>query len=186
MAKIAVRPPKTSHSKNNNSGRAARVAAKDIAEENERPANQPASKPRPMSNAIPSAADGSLSVVGIGASAGGLEAFEQLLSALPNDTGLAFVLVQHLAPSHDSILSELLSKATDMSVVEVSHGMRVQANHIYVIPPNAEMSIADGVLHLSPLSPDRGLRMPIDSFFRSLADSYQSRSVGVIDRKSVV
>ena len=174
MAKKAVRPLKTSHSKNNNSGRALRVAAKDIAEKNERPAQQPASKP------LPSAADGSLSVVGIGASAGGLEAFEQLLSALPNDTGLAFVLVQHLAPSHDSILSELLSKKTDMSVVEVTHGMRVQANHIYVIPPNAQMSTADGELHLSPLSPDRGLRMPIDSFFRSLADSYQSRSIGVI------
>src|SRR5436853_4920969 len=137
MAKKAGRSPNTRQSrKNNNSERAAPVAAKEIAEKNERPVKQPASKP------LPSAADGSLSVVGIGASAGGLEAFEQLLSALPNDTGLAFVLVQHLAPSHDSILSELLSKATDMSVVEVSHGMRVQANHIYVIPPNAEMSIA--------------------------------------------
>src|SRR3989454_629608 len=121
-----------------------------------------------------------LSVVGVGASAGGLEAFEQLLRSLPNDTGLAFVLVQHLAPKHESMLSELLAKATRMPVVEVTQGMGVQGNHVYVIPPNADMSISDSVLHLSPLSPDRGLRMPIDSFFRSLADSYQSRSIGVI------
>ena len=121
-----------------------------------------------------------LSVVGVGASAGGLEAFEQLLRSLPNDTGLAFVLVQHLAPKHESMLSELLAKATRMPVVEVTQGMRVQGNHVYVIPPNADMSISDSVLHLSPLSPDRGLRMPIDSFFRSLADTYQSRSIGVI------
>ena len=121
-----------------------------------------------------------LSVVGVGASAGGLEAFEQLLRSLPNDTGLAFVLVQHLAPKHESMLSELLAKATPMPVVEVTQGMRVQGNHVYVIPPNADMSISDSVLHLSPLSPDRGLRMPIDSFFRSLADTHQSRSIGVI------
>src|SRR5213592_1714215 len=121
-----------------------------------------------------------LSVVGVGASAGGLEAFEQLLRALPDDTGLAFVLVQHLAPKHESMLSELLAKATRMPVVEVTQGMQVQANHVYVIPPNADMSISDGMLHLSPLSPDRGLRMPIDFFLRSLADSYKSRSIGVI------
>src|SRR5436309_7110 len=121
-----------------------------------------------------------LSVVGIGASACGLEAFEQLLRALPNGTGLAFVLVQHLAPKHESMLSELLAKATRMPVVEVTQGMGVQGNHVYVIPPNADMSISDSVLHLSPLSPDRALRMPIDSFFRSLADTYQSRSIGVI------
>ena len=121
-----------------------------------------------------------MSVVGVGASAGGLEAFEQLLRALPSDTGMAFCLVQHLAPQHESILSELLGKATNMPVVEVTQGMKVQANHVYVIPPNADMSIDDGELHLTPMSPDRALRMPIDSFFRSLADTYQSRAVGVI------
>src|SRR6266571_282635 len=104
-----------------------------------------------------------LSVVGIGAAAGGLEAFEQLLRALPEDTGLGFVLVQHLAPKHESMLSELLAKATRMPVIEVTQGMRVQANHVYVIPPNADMSISDSVLHLAPLSADRALRMPIDS-----------------------
>src|ERR1041385_1046815 len=124
--------------------------------------------------------DRPFSVVGVGASAGGLEAFEQLLRAMPDDTGMAFCLVQHLAPKHESILSELLGKATRMPVVEVTDGMRVQANHVYVIPPNADMSLVDGELHLTPLTEDRTLRMPIDSFFRSLADNYQSRSVGVI------
>jgi two-component system CheB/CheR fusion protein len=121
-----------------------------------------------------------VSVVGIGASAGGLEAFEQLLRALPGDTGMAYVLIQHLAPKHESILSELLSRATKLPVVEVTEGMKVQADHVYVIPPNADMSIEDGTLHLAPPNAARALRMPIDSFLRSLADTYQSRAIGVI------
>src|SRR5262245_61218572 len=120
------------------------------------------------------------SIAGVGASAGGLEAFEQLLQALPHDTGMAFVLVQHLAPKHESILSELLSKSTRMRVIEVTEGMTVQPNQVYVIPPNADMSIMDGVLHLSPLGPDRARRMPIDMFLRSLAEDQQSRAIGVI------
>jgi len=171
MAKKAKRP-NASRSKNNDKARAARVPAKSAS--NPPAAKQLSSKGETSSN------EHRLSVVGVGASAGGLEAFEQLLRALPDDTGLAFVLVQHLAPKHESMLSELLAKATRMPVVEVTQGMQVHANHVYVIPPNADMSISDGVLHLSPLSPDRGLRMPIDFFLRSLADSYQSRSIGVI------
>jgi len=120
------------------------------------------------------------SVVGIGASAGGLEAFELLLTAIPEDTGMAFVLIQHLAPKHESILSELLSKATRMPVVEVSEGTAVEPNRVYVIPPNADMSITDGVLHLSPLSIDRSRRMPIDMFFRSLAEDQQGRAIGIV------
>src|SRR5262245_27025299 len=120
------------------------------------------------------------SIVGVGASAGGLEAFDQLLAALPEDTGMAFVLVQHLAPKHESILSELLSKATRMQVIEVSDGLAVQPNQVYVIPPNADMSIVEGVLHLTPLGPDRARRMPIDMFLRSLAEDQQGRSIGVI------
>ena len=120
------------------------------------------------------------SIAGIGASAGGLEAFEQLLEALPVDTGMAFVLVQHLAPKHESILSELLGKRTTMPVVEVTEGMAVQPNHVYVIPPNADMTIEGGVLHLSPFGIDRSHRMPIDLFLRSLAHDQESRAIGVI------
>jgi two-component system CheB/CheR fusion protein len=120
------------------------------------------------------------SIVGIGASAGGLEAFEQLLAALPSDSGMAFVLVQHLAPKHESILSELLARATPMPVMEITEGTAVRPNHVYVIPPNADMSILDGVLHLSPLGPDRARRMPIDMFLRSLAEDQQGQAIGVI------
>src|SRR5436305_15240486 len=121
-----------------------------------------------------------LSVVGIGASAGGLEAFAQLLTALPADTGMAFVVVQHLAPAHDSLLSELLGKATKMPVVVVTQGMTLRPNRVFVIPPNADMSIDAGSLRLARLNADRALRMPIDSFFRSLAENYQHRAVGIV------
>jgi len=120
------------------------------------------------------------SIVGVGASAGGLEAFEHLLRALPENTGMAFVLVQHLAPMHESILSELLGRSTRMPVTEVFEGTAVQPNHVYVIPPNKDMSIMDGVLHLTPLSPDRARRMPIDMFFRSLAEDQEGRAIGVV------
>ncbi len=120
------------------------------------------------------------SIVGVGASAGGLEAFEQLLAALPEDTGMAFVLVQHLAPKHESILRELLSKSTRMPVMEVIDGMAVRPNQVYVIPPNADMSIVESVLHLSPISPDRARRLPIDMFLRSLAEDQQGHAIGVI------
>jgi two-component system, chemotaxis family, CheB/CheR fusion protein len=121
-----------------------------------------------------------VSIVGVGASAGGLESFEQLLAALPEDAGMGYVLVQHLAPRHESILSELLARTTKMPVVEVTQGMKVEGNHIYVIPPNVDMSINHGVLHLTTLSPDRARRMPIDFFFRSLAEDQEGRAIGVI------
>ena len=95
-------------------------------------------------------ASGPRAIVGVGASAGGLEAFTQLLSSLPVDTGLTLVLVQHLDPRHDSILPELLSSRTRMPVVQVTEGMSVKPNHVYVIPPNTTMAISGCVLHLSP------------------------------------
>src|SRR5262245_54206683 len=89
-------------------------------------------------------------IVGIGASAGGLEAFSQLLEALPDGAGLALVLVQHLAPQHESALPALLGGKTRLPVQQVTDGMRVAADHVYVIPPNVQMEISDGVLHLAP------------------------------------
>ena len=119
-------------------------------------------------------------VVGIGASAGGFEAFGELLNALPNDTGMAFVLVQHLDPRHTSALAGLLGHRTKLPVVEVSQGTVVLPNRIYVIPPNANMSIARGVLSLTP-RPEAGERyMPIDSFLCSLAVDQKSKAIGVI------
>src|SRR5262245_9138417 len=119
-------------------------------------------------------------VVGVGASAGGLEAFRQLLDHLPNDTGMAFVFVQHLDPARESILAELLSRATDMPVKEVKHGMRVEPNCVYVIPPNTNMAIANGALRLAPREETRGQHRSIDYFMRSLAEEKRNRAIGVI------
>lgn len=113
-------------------------------------------------------------VVGVGASAGGLEAFKQLLTHLPIDTGMAFVLVMHLDPKHESALTELLAEVTQMPVSEIQDGAAVAPNHVYVIPPNTSLAIKGGALRLGPRQRGTGRRRPIDSFMRSL------------DRKSVV
>ena len=118
-------------------------------------------------------------VVGVGASAGGLEAFTELLSHLPADTDMAFVLIQHLDPKHKSHLTELLFKASKMPVAEVKGETRAEANHVYVIPPERNLSISDGVL-LTPPRPDSGRNMPIDSFFHALAADRGSKALGVI------
>jgi two-component system CheB/CheR fusion protein len=119
-------------------------------------------------------------VVGIGASAGGLEAFTQLLKHLPLDTGLAFVLVQHLDPKHESMLTGILSRETQMPVEEVQDGASVQPNRVYVIPPNASMTISGQVLRLKPREQISGPHMPIDQFLRSLAASCKNKAIGVI------
>lgn len=119
-------------------------------------------------------------IVGIGASAGGLEAFTQLLQNLPNDTGMAFVLVQHLDPDHESALTQLLSRTASMTVSEVTDGMVVAPNRVYVIPPNACMEIAKGVLKLRPRDKASGAHLSIDVFFESLAHDQQERAIGVI------
>src|SRR5262249_29889102 len=119
-------------------------------------------------------------VVGAGASAGGLEAFTQMLHALPVDTGMAFVLVQHLDPTHVSMLTEILSRATAMPVSEVKDQMPVEPNHVYVIPPCTNMIISRGVLQLSPRREVRGQHRPIDHFLRSLAEDQRHKAIGVI------
>ncbi len=117
-------------------------------------------------------------IVGIGASAGGLEAFGQLISAVPGNTGMAFVLVQHLDPQHPSLLTELLAPSTPMPVVTVQDGIAIQPEHVYVIPPNTSMELQDG--HLRLVTREPGLHLPIDIFFRSLAKVQGSRAIGVV------
>lgn len=119
-------------------------------------------------------------IVGIGASAGGLEALEQFLRQVPAGSGLAFVIVQHLDPTHKGVLPELLQRTTTMEVVQVRDRMKVKPNSVYVIPPNRDMSILHGVLHLFEPTAPRGLRLPIDFFLRSLAEDRQELSIGVI------
>jgi two-component system CheB/CheR fusion protein len=116
-------------------------------------------------------------IVGIGASAGGLEAFRRLLGALPDNTGMAYVLVQHLDPHHESILAELLSEVTKMEVREVIGDVRVEPNQVYVIPPSKGLVLAAGVLKLVPRGP---AHMPIVSFLKTLADVRGSQAIGVI------
>ncbi len=121
-------------------------------------------------------------VVGIGASAGGLDAFKKLLKAIPEDSGMAYVLVQHLDPKHESLLPELLQKVTNIPVLEISDDLRVEPNHIYIIPSNKMMIANDGVLELSPRpAKNRNVRnLPIDLFFISLAEVHQSHAIGVV------
>ncbi len=119
-------------------------------------------------------------IVGVGASAGGLEALEQFLRHVPQKSGLAFVVVQHLDPTHKGLLPELLQRATGMPVHQVKDRTSVEPDCVYVIPPNHDMSILHGVLHLFKPAAPRGLRLPIDFFFRSLAEDQQERSVGII------
>ena len=122
----------------------------------------------------------SVPVVGVGASAGGLEVFKHLLAELPADTGLAIVFVQHLDPKHQSMLAEILGRAARVPVREAADGMPVEADHVYVIPANADLTIADGVLRLAPRTQAPGSHMPIDRFLRSLAEECGSRAIAVI------
>jgi two-component system CheB/CheR fusion protein len=121
-------------------------------------------------------------IVGIGASAGGLAAFEAFFSGMPaeREPGMAFVLVQHLAPDHKSILAELVRRYTRMEVLEVEDGVTVRPNCAYIIPPNRDMALSDGRLHLSEPAAPRGQRAPIDFFFRSLAQDQRERAIGIL------
>jgi len=119
-------------------------------------------------------------IVGIGASAGGLEALELFLKHVPAGSGLSFVIVQHLDPTHKGIMVELLQRVTPMPVIQARDRLKVAPDRVYVIPPNKDLSILHGVLHLLEPAAPRGLRLPIDFFFRSLADDRRARSIGVI------
>ena len=122
----------------------------------------------------------SFPVVGIGCSAGGLEALEQFFSHVPAQPGMAFVVVQHLDPTHSSALPELLSRCTGMPVCEAGDGMVIAPDCVYVIPPNRDMALLHGCLRLLDPIPKRGLRLPIDFFLRSLADDCQTLAVGIV------
>jgi len=118
-------------------------------------------------------------VVCIGASAGGLDALEKFFKHCPLDSGAAFVVVQHLSPDHKSMMNNLLARHTDMPVIMVEDEMLIEANHLYLIPPGSIMHVTAGRLHLTPKS-SRGLTLPIDIFFTSLADIYGNHAVGII------
>lgn len=159
-------------------------------------AGGPASDPHAAVASIKTAAqpgvavEAAFPIVGIGASAGGLAAFEAFFAGMPADTdglgkftagfGMAFVLVQHLAPDHKSILTELVRRYTRMQVFEVEDGMVVKPDCTYIIPPNYDMAFLHGTLHLLEPAAPRGQRMPIDFFFRSLAQDQHERAIGIV------
>jgi two-component system CheB/CheR fusion protein len=142
-------------------------------------ADAPVEQPVAETPAAPATA---FPVVGIGASAGGLAAFEAFFSAMPPgvDPGMAFVLVQHLSPDHKSLLSELVKRYTRMQVFEVQNGMVVKPNCAYIIPPNRDLTLAEGSLWLSEHAESRGPRLTIDHFFRSLAEAQRERAICVV------
>lgn len=130
-----------------------------------------------MENSIPTS---SLYIVGIGASAGGLEALEQFFQAMPPDNGMAFVVIQHLSPDYKSMMAEILSKYTIMPVREAEDGVEVKAQHVYLIPPKKSMTIAGGRLQLTEKSRQVGLTLPIDTFFHSLAKDCGEKSIAIV------
>ena len=119
-------------------------------------------------------------VVGVGASAGGLEAFKRLMKAIPGDSGMAFLLVQHLDPNHKSLLAELLQPLTQMAVVDADQGAELSPNTVYIIRPDTALGVKSGKLEITPPTLRRGIRLPVDHLFRSLAKSYGPRSVAMV------
>jgi two-component system, chemotaxis family, CheB/CheR fusion protein len=117
---------------------------------------------------------------GIGSSAGGLEPLQQLFWAMPVDSGLAFIVAAHLDPTRKSHLTELLDRCTEMPVVQIETSIRALPDHVYVIGPDQELTIRQGVIHASRPQAPRGHRHPVDSFFRSLVEDQGLRAIGII------
>jgi len=128
----------------------------------------------------PPASEQDFPIVGIGASAGGLDAFKKFLENIPEDSGMAYVLVQHLAPLHESLLPKLLSKATILPVFEITDDINLAPNHVYIIPENKMLTTFDGVLKLAPRDNANKKNMPIDLFFSSLAEIHKSFAIGIV------
>src|SRR3954470_8490761 len=122
----------------------------------------------------------SFPLVAIGASAGGLEAVTQLIRYLPDNLGMSFIYVQHLSPDYESLLSSLLSKSTRMKVQQATDNVEMKPNNFYIIPPNKEMSVADGHIKLLPRKKGKVGNLPIDIFFSSLAEKHDENVIGIV------
>ncbi len=131
-------------------------------------------------NIVPSRGYQMTPVVGLGGSAGGIQALSEFFKAAPVDSGVVFVVVVHLSPEHESMLASVLSRATAMPVVQATDGVRMQADHVYVIPPGNYLSAVDGHLRLTHLEPERGKRVAVDVFFRTLADTHGPHAVAIV------
>ncbi|KAB2941501.1 MAG: PAS domain-containing protein [Candidatus Methanoperedens sp.] len=142
----------------------------------------PEKKSKARKNKVPIKPDeeSTFSIVGIGASAGGLEALEKIFINMPHDSGMAFVIVMHFDPTAKSVMADILMRYTKMEVFQVEDGMKVEPNHVYIIPPNKDMAILHGTLHLYEPVVSKGIRHPIDFFFRSLADDRKENAICII------
>ena len=134
----------------------------------------------PPADPAPDAATARVRIVGIGASAGGLAALEAFLERVPPESGLAYIVVQHLDPTQKAMLAELLQRATPMRVSEAENLMQVETDCVYVIPPNTELSLVGDVLHLEQPSEPRGMRLPVNILFSSLARTQGDRAIAVV------
>jgi len=141
---------------------------------------QPKSSSAATENPKTAAQKGAFTVVALGASAGGLEAYTEFFHGLPANIGMAFVLIQHLDPTHDSLLTEIIAKATRMPVAEVKAGVKIKPNHVYVIPPNTLMAISEGIFTLTPRSKEPGQHLSVNFFMRSLAQDRKSGAIGIV------
>ena len=159
------------------------LAAEDrMTEKGTRPTRPPAwrakGRPKVAGKSSGATSGPQFPVVGIGASAGGLEACTALLKALPINPGMAFVLVQHLDPHHESILHKLLSRSTEMPVIQVEDGMLLEPDHVYVIPPKHDIAVRERTLRLLSRRRTAGRHLPINRFFASLAEDQKSAAIG--------
>ena len=134
---------------------------------------------RPLARGPPTGVEDFL-IVGIGASAGGLDAFRKFLDAVPAATGMAFILIQHLDPTHESMMVDLLTSHTSMTVVQASDGMRIERDHFYIIPPGKYLSVDSGALHITQPEARHGARLPFDFLLHSLATACGNRAVCVV------
>src|ERR1700719_1707175 len=150
----------------------------------QRPHQAKAARPPPSRRSSPRRGSppghDSFPIVGLGASAGGLDATRRLLAALPPGTGMAFILIQHLDPTHASMMVDLLAGHTPMKVQQAADGMPLEREHVYLIPPGHYLSIRGGALRLSEPAERHGARLPYDFFLRSLAEELGERAIGVI------
>jgi two-component system CheB/CheR fusion protein len=180
LRKKAKAIKKAAKKKNTYGKSASRKAAKKAVSTKTASSSGAVAAPAERQRALESVNDRPLCVVGIGTSGGGLEAMEEFLSTMPAHTGVAFVLVPHLDPSHASIMADLLRKYTDMEVLQADDRMEVKCDRLYVIPPGKDMAIMNGSLQLLEPHTVRGMRHPIDFFFRSLAKDQRERAVCVV------
>ena len=137
-------------------------------------------RPQPRGHVLPKRGSVDFPVVALGASAGGLDTFRKFFDALPANNGMAFVLIQHLDPKHQSLMVDLLTGNTPMKVLQAADGMQVERDHVYLIPPGAYLAIREGILRLSKPLERHGARMPFDFFLRSLADECGERAICAI------